>query len=98
MVKNPVSLIRLQETKLGDVLATKAHAFLPHRLTHRFEFRPNSRASSELITAWDDHAMALVLTHSGLGLLSIVLVCRASGSVYTITNVYGPCVVPKRFP
>jgi exonuclease III len=88
---NTPSVLCFQETKLADISSFTASSFLPPSL-RSFVFKPSVGASGGIITAWDDRL--LELTHHSIDEFSISTTFshRSDDLVFTLVNVYGPCI------
>jgi hypothetical protein len=73
-------ILRLQETKLMAVSRFLASSFLPPSL-RSFIFKPSVGASGGILMAWDDSFLELI--HHSI---------RSDNLIFSIINVYGPCV------
>jgi exonuclease III len=88
--ESSASIICLQETKreLFDLDYLKKFC---HRNLDKFEFTPSVGASGGLIVIWSGRLFSGTLMHSNSYALTIHFICKLSGKIFHLTNIYGPC-------
>ncbi len=83
------SVVCLQETKLAFTPLSKFSSFCGFHLQ---EFRAVNAAGTKggILTAWNSSLFEFVREWAGLFSLTVVLKRRIDGTIFSITNVYGP--------
>ncbi|CAN6374258.1 unnamed protein product [Urochloa humidicola] len=89
LISTRPTVVALQETKLGNLCATKLRSFLPSRL-QTCDFIPSDGAAGGVLTAWDDSVFRLVTVDKRRFSLTCTLSFLLDGSSFAFTNVYAP--------
>ena len=84
------NIITLQETKRELFDTSYIRKFCPKNIS-KFEFLPSIGASGGLLIAWNDNLFTGQLEHHNDFSLTIKFTCKLSGTVWKLTNIYGPC-------
>ena len=84
------SILCLQETKRELFDTSYIRKFCPKYIS-KFEFLPSIGASGGLLIAWNDNLFSGQLEHLNDFSLTIKFTCKLSGTMWKLTNIYGPC-------